>query len=216
MTDVDVTTNLVKLSLPDHPQPLGSRIPSANTIRWEPDEKTNKNQVPFVSVFVTQPALRSCVSFAESDLENETGGWLLGKWRKDYLRNQFFIVIETVLQAQFTRNSRTFLTFTKDSQVSLRRTLDEKHPGKEFVGWFHTHPNMGVFLSHYDLWLHQHFFPEMWQVALVIEPVTKAGGFFIRTTDGSLASRSYFGFSEILGRERQSVVVWKNLQPALL
>jgi proteasome lid subunit RPN8/RPN11 len=215
MTDVDVTTSLIKLSPLDLPQPKGSRMPLTNIIRWEPNSKTYKNQIPMVSVFVTQPALSTCVSFAESDLKNETGGWLLGKWRKDYKRNQQYIVVDTVLQAQFTRNSSTYLTFTQDSQVSLRRLLDEKHPGKELVGWFHTHPNMGVFLSHYDLWLHQHFFPEKWQVALVLEPVSRAGGFFIRTQDGTLASRSYFGFSELLGRERQSVVDWINLQPDL-
>ncbi len=213
MSDLDVRANLIKISPMEDVKPKGSRIPIAKSMRWEPQGKAYKKMIPFVSVFVTQPALNTCISYAESDLNNETGGWLLGKWRKDYRRNLQFIVIDTVLQAQFIRNSSTYLTFTQDSQVALRRLLDEEHPGKELVGWFHTHPKMGVFLSHYDLWLHNNFFPEMWQVALVIEPVSTAGGFFIRSKDGTLASRSYFGFSEILGKEGQHVVDWVNLRP---
>ena len=45
---------------------------------------------------------------------------------------------------------------------------------------------MGIFLSSWDTWLHSHFFPEAWQVALVIEPYSKSGGFFIQQPDGAL------------------------------
>jgi proteasome lid subunit RPN8/RPN11 len=46
------------------------------------------------------------------------------------------------------------------------------------VGWHHTHPGFGVFLSGYDLFIHQHFFREPWQIALVIDPQRQELGFF--------------------------------------
>jgi hypothetical protein len=70
---------------------------------------------------------------------------------------------------------------------------------------------MGLFLSSYDTWLHKHFFPEIWQVALVIEPHSDTGGFFIRQRDGELDARSYFGFYELTDNINQSVVDWTNL-----
>jgi hypothetical protein len=70
---------------------------------------------------------------------------------------------------------------------------------------------MGIFLSHYDTWLHNNFFPEQWQVALVIEPHKKLGGFFIRQPNGGLDPARYFGFHELEGNPNWSIVHWNNL-----
>jgi hypothetical protein len=79
------------------------------------------------------------------------------------------------------------------------------------VGWYHTHPRMGIFLSGYDTWLHDHFFPHPWQVALVVEPHTGAGGFFVRNKENKLDPRKYYGFHELQNRRLESVVNWQNL-----
>ena len=46
------------------------------------------------------------------------------------------------------------------------------------VGWYHTHPDFGIFLSDYDVFIHQHFFSGPGQIALVIDPVRKLEGVF--------------------------------------
>ena len=68
------------------------------------------------------------------------------------------------------------VTFTQDTWEHIYQIKDKEYPDAKIVGWYHTHPSMGVFLSHYDTWLHSNFFPEPWQVALVVEPVTATGG----------------------------------------
>ena len=191
--------------------PRSTRIPYAQAISWKPARKVEKAPDPVVSVFMTRPSFSECCNHALSDMENEVGGWLLGKWRTDKESNKQFIIVDTILPAQNTISSSSYLTFTQQSQVDLRNHLDEKYPDKELVGWFHTHPRMGVFLSSYDTWLHQHFFPELWQVALVIEPHAGMGGFFIRQKDGQLDPRLYYGFYELAGSIEQSVVDWQNL-----
>jgi proteasome lid subunit RPN8/RPN11 len=161
---------------------------------------------------MTQRAYVRCCAHAGSDLNNEVGGALAGKWRADAQTGQPFIVIEAALPARHTRQSGSYVTFTQDSLVALHDDLDERHPGKELVGWYHTHPRMGVFLSGYDVWLHQHFFPNPWQVALVIEPYTSQGGFFIPHSDGRLDPRRYVGFYELSKNGRRTVVAWRNLR----
>ena len=91
--------------------------------------------------------------------------------------------------------------------------IADRYPGRALVGWYHTHPRMGVFLSSYDTWLHMHFFPEPWQVALVIEPFGGSGGFFIRQPGDRLDPHRYFGFHELLPFDGGSVVRWSNLRP---
>jgi hypothetical protein len=46
------------------------------------------------------------------------------------------------------------------------------------VGWYHTHPSFGIFLSHHDLFIHQHFFAQSLQVAYVVDPIQQSRGFF--------------------------------------
>jgi hypothetical protein len=70
---------------------------------------------------------------------------------------------------------------------------------------------MGIFLSTYDTWLHDHFFPEPWQVALVVEPVACLGGFFIRQENGLLDPSRYFGFYEMNAGPGHTTIHWQNL-----
>jgi proteasome lid subunit RPN8/RPN11 len=46
------------------------------------------------------------------------------------------------------------------------------------VGWYHTHPGFGIFLSGMDQFIHQNFFIQLWHVALVLDPVARRSGFF--------------------------------------
>jgi proteasome lid subunit RPN8/RPN11 len=57
------------------------------------------------------------------------------------------------------------------------------------LGWYHSHNRSEIFLSPEDLQLHQEFFPEPWQIALVLRPghmrPTRAG-FFFRDMSGRI------------------------------
>jgi proteasome lid subunit RPN8/RPN11 len=121
-------------------------------------------------------------------------------------------VVNHVLPARYTRQGSVYLTFTQDTLVDLHEQIEKRFEGEKIVGWFHTHPRMGVFLSHYDTFLHSNFFPEPWQVALVVEPFSSVAGFFIRQNDGTFDPTRYFGFYEIDGDAGHSVVRWQNLQ----
>jgi proteasome lid subunit RPN8/RPN11 len=201
----------MKITPGDAPQPRRAAIPYERSLRWcsqfEDDERR-----PGVNVFITQRAYVRVCAHAGSDLDNEVGGWLVGKWRMDRKTGEPFIVVEASLPAPHTRQGSAYLTFTQNSQVALYENLKERYPDKELLGWYHTHPRMGIFLSEYDTWLHNHFFPFPYQVALVVEPHSASGGFFIRESDGTLDPRYYFGFYEINPTNRSSVVHWRNME----
>jgi len=205
----------VKLSPAEANLPVRTRIPRHSALEWVP-KNANCEELPRsqVSVFVTQNAYIRMCAHAGSDLFNEVGGWMAGKYCQDQLSDELFIVVDTVLPALYTDQGAAHLTFTGDTQVALYDRLEKDHPGKTLVGWYHTHPRMGVFFSQWDAWLHQNFFPHAWQVALVIEPHSSFGGFFIRQADGELDQRNYYVFNELITNKQRSVVFWKNLQLA--
>jgi len=186
-------------------------IPFKKSIRWWSQDELNIETTPSISIFMTQKAMLNAHVISNSDLSHEVGGWLIGKIRKDRQTNKKFIIIENVLPAKHTRQGSAYLTFTQSSQVSLLNNLENYFPGKHLLGWFHTHPHMGVFFSSMDAWLHENFFRDQWQVALVIEPVSSQAGFFIQDQFGVLERNYYYGFYELLNQNRESCMVWKNL-----
>jgi proteasome lid subunit RPN8/RPN11 len=192
-------------------KPRRAHIPFNNARHWRTPFE-NEDQAN-VTVFVTPKAYVRFCTHAGSDLDNEVGGWLLGKWRIDPQTEEQFVVVESVLPARYTRFGSAFLTFTQDSQVWMVNQLQELHQNRDLLGWYHTHPHMGVFLSQYDTWLHQNFFPASYQIALVIEPHSLSGGFFIRNPLGELDAHRYYGFYELNNGRKRSVVHWQNLLP---
>ncbi|MEM9985200.1 MAG: hypothetical protein AAF804_08910, partial [Bacteroidota bacterium] len=84
---------------------------------------------------------------------------------------------------RFDLSLEQFVPITADSQnrytVKFGGTawsqLDDKlkaHPGIKLIGWFHTHPGHGLFLSEADLREHQSLFKESYQIAMEIDPLT--------------------------------------------
>ena len=78
----------------------------------------------------------------------------------------------------------------------LLQSLAGQHPGQHAVGWYHSHTRSEIFLSASDLAIHNRYFPEPWQVALVLKPHTfqpMRGGFFFRQEDGAIHAESSYG-----------------------
>jgi proteasome lid subunit RPN8/RPN11 len=70
--------------------------------------------------------------------------------------------------------------------------------GLEPVGWYHSHTRSEIFLSSPDVAIHNRYFPDPWQVALVLRPhalkLVRAG-FFFRESGGYIhADSSYREF----------------------
>jgi len=122
---------------------------------------------------------------ALSDTSVELGGILLGKECVDPTTGEHFAWITRAIEAKHYDNTRASFTYTHDSWEEITRERERLHPDLDIVGWYHTHPDFGIFLSHHDLFLHQNFFPQPLQVAYVVDPIQGSRGFF-RWSDGKM------------------------------
>jgi proteasome lid subunit RPN8/RPN11 len=200
----------IRIEPPDVLQPHAMGKPLENAQLWESPHDGDGLETT-VSVFLDRVAyIRVSVHSCSSDTV-EVGGVLVGDWCADEETGEQFVIVKHALPARHTLQGSVYLTFTQDSLVDLHDQIEKRFEGERIVGWYHTHPRMGIFLSHYDTWLHKNFFPEPWQVALVVEPYSSLGGFFIRQPDGELNPNRYFGFYEVEGASGNSVVRWQNL-----
>lgn len=126
-------------------------------------------------VRIEEAVLEQVIDYSEADAGREVGGFLLGR-----VIEQPRIVVEVrrFWPARDARSRGASLTFTHDAWSQTHRALDQQFPDDRIVGWHHTHPGFGVFLSGYDLFIHRHYFSAPWQIALVVDPKSHELGFF--------------------------------------
>lgn len=112
-----------------------------------------------------------------STTTNEVGGFLVGQVTGQTTE------VEAALPARGTVATQVSLTFTHEAWNDALATVKTTFPGKSIVGWYHSHPGFGLFLSEYDAFIQQNFFSGDGQVALVVDPVAGELGWFF--WDGS-------------------------------
>jgi proteasome lid subunit RPN8/RPN11 len=137
----------------------------------------------------------------------EIGGVLLGKYRDSQVEVTDFepLECEHAFGPSFSLSSRD-----EERLKDLLAEVRNKSGGLEPVGWYHSHTRSEIFLTEADLEIHNRYFPEMWEVALVVRPSTSEparAGFFFREIGGSIhASASYHEFELEPLRDRRSLL----------
>ena len=129
-----------------------------------------------LSVKVYSNILDDIMKYAKGDPEHERGGFLLGSLEET--ENIYSIFITDMLIAKYTVNNMASLTFTHDSWNEAYREMEENYNGKIMLGWFHSHPGYGIFLSGMDMFIENNFFSLPYQVAYVVDPCADTFGFF--------------------------------------
>lgn len=126
-------------------------------------------------VVVREAVLEAVLEFSEQDQTRERGGFLLGGV---YGQQPQYVVVRHFHPALEALSSSASLTFTHETWAALTREIEANFPSESLIGWQHTHPGFGIFLSGYDLFIHKNFFAQPWQVALVVDPRRQEFGFF--------------------------------------
>lgn len=113
-------------------------------------------------------------------LDGEVGGFLLG------VIADGTVDVRVAMPAEDAVGGRAQVTFTHADWDAAHRAVDTGHPDLQIVGWYHSHPGFGIFLSEYDTFIHANFFAEPEMVALVRDPHDGAVGWF-GWRDGEIA-----------------------------
>ncbi|MHB8996518.1 MAG: Mov34/MPN/PAD-1 family protein [Armatimonadota bacterium] len=81
--------------------------------------------------------------------------------------------VEDIIIADSSVASLTHVTFTHESWQSIYQQLEQRDDQARIVGWYHTHPGFGPFLSGQDLFIQRNFFSHPLHLALVLDPVQR-------------------------------------------
>jgi len=136
-------------------------------------------------IFLDRKTADAIERHALRDTSVELGGIMLGHECVDDQTGEPFVWVTECLEAKHYENTQASFTYTHDSWEEITRERDRLHPDLDIVGWYHTHPDFGIFLSSHDLFIHRNFFDQPLQVAYVVDPIRQTRGFF-RWRDGGL------------------------------
>ncbi len=129
------------------------------------------------SVFIQRGAFSELIRECSIDTSREHGGILLGIPFRDE-DGRFYVVVHRAIPAANTEGSSVHLQFRQESWVNVWNELNQR-PDLSVVGWYHTHPGLGVFLSGTDKRTQRRYFSNPWQIAVVVDPIRRKIGFFI-------------------------------------
>lgn len=130
-------------------------------------------------VYIKQDALNHLIEHLRSNKKVEQGGILFGNAYQDPFSGELYIEITAAIPALATIGTSAHLDFTPDSWMGIMDYARAEHPQENIVGWYHSHPNIGVFMSGTDMNTQRAFFHHPWSLSIVCDPVKKQIGFFL-------------------------------------
>jgi proteasome lid subunit RPN8/RPN11 len=114
---------------------------------------------------------------AVASLPNETGGFLLGYVAFDSARGSWHVYVDETMPVDPVSQDPVGFSFSWRDVDRVRSYRENQ--GKALLGWYHTHPDVGVFLSETDLEkTHRILFADPFQLALVYDPLRSRAGYF--------------------------------------
>lgn len=157
-------------------------------VQEENVENINSTQLPMnfltfgeienddVKVYIKQDVYKALEKLSASDTSKELGSIIVGDYCQDLGKTN--VIVSNFIEAKYTDASASTLTFTHETWDYIHSEHERLYPEKKIIGWQHTHPNYGIFLSNYDMFIQENFFNLPFQIAYVIDPIQNIRGFF--------------------------------------
>ncbi len=211
----------------ERPEPRSQPMPMDRSILWNPPaapgttspggRSTSRSPYP---IFFQQEAVIALQDHLKSSPTQAIFGFLIGDVYRDPENGALYTVIDKTLKlSQAIYGDKTEVVV---SRLWDRMQEQLKKAAGTLLGWYHSHPGQGGFLTTHDVETHEKFFTEPWHVAILV--AAEAGGVtgrFFRATQGNTDwHKTPLPFYELLqpdsikadGKKR-SFIVWRNYKP---
>ncbi len=146
-------------------------------------------------VHMAREAFDAMMAHAGTTRDVEICGVLIGKVVRD--ERGPFLLIRSVIQGENANNYGAQVTFTQQTWNHINQVKDRDHPDDLIIGWYHTHPGFGIFLSAMDTFIQENFFNGPHMVAMVVETKqNKIGCFAWKNGKCTALARMWIGKEE--------------------
>lgn len=142
-----------------------------------PDKAFATDAEPPFRVAFSPQAHEAIRLHARENTRIEICGVLVGQAARD--KQGAYLEITDIIRGEHAQTKAGQVTFTHQTWEHVNSVMEAQHSDRRVVGWYHSHPGYGLFLSPQDEFIQANFFNQPWQVAFVIDPLAEEDGFFI-------------------------------------
>ncbi len=147
----------------------------------------HKNCIRALDTFVKEQNKKTMMEEVDTP---EIGGFLLGNYDYQNQKQQYQVALEKFVPITPDEQGVYKIEFGSKAWAELA-AVQEENEDLEVIGWFHTHPGHGLFLSKPDMRIQNGFFREKYQLAMEIDPLTDNMDttFFSRNQSGKMNNK---------------------------
>ena len=128
-------------------------------------------------VLIHRSVLNDIRAHARSNPDVEVCGVLVGKVYHD--GHAPWASISANIRGNYASGRNAQVTFKSETWTHIHEEMEARYQGQKILGWYHSHPGFGIFLSEMDVFIQENFFSESWQVAFVDDPRSGDRGLFV-------------------------------------
>jgi proteasome lid subunit RPN8/RPN11 len=132
---------------------------------------------PF-QVYLLRPVWETILNHVRSTQRLECSGVLVGLPLKTGNGSVTFVVIIGSVPHGTDQRSIGHVTVGPQEIAKTREILERDYASFIPVGWYHSHPGHGIFLSPQDMVIVRSLYNLQWHVALVVDPIHNTAGIF--------------------------------------
>lgn len=151
--------------------------------------------------------------YARSSVNGEKLAVLMGKTL--VINGQKTVFISGVVQAKYTEKLKGMETITSRSWKYIEEEIEKYFDGLSIVGWMHSRPSFGAFVTSRDEAYHKKVFNGDSQVFFVVDPIDRADRFYV-LNDAATSLRpvkGYFVYYEKNTRMQEYMLANSLVQP---
>ena len=104
------------------------------------------------SLLIDSEVVRNIRQHARSSMATEICGVLIGQDKDQRIE------VTASIEGENAEQAGAHVTFTQNTWEHIYAVKDKKFPNQRIVGWYHSHPGFGIFLSEHDTFIHRNFF----------------------------------------------------------
>lgn len=208
------------------PEPKTQPMPLERAILWNPPAAPgstspgkSSTRTPY-PIFFQQEAVIALQDHIKSSPTQAIFGFLIGDIYRDPDAGVLYTIIDKTLKLSQP-------IYGDKTEVVVSRLWDRMQEqlakaSAVLLGWYHSHPGQGGFLTSHDVETHEKFFTDPWHVAVLV--AAEAGGLtgrFFRAVQGNTDwFKTPLPFHELLQPEsikpdgkKRSYITWRNYKP---
>ncbi|NLK20866.1 MAG: LysM peptidoglycan-binding domain-containing protein [Epulopiscium sp.] len=174
-----------------------------NTFTFLENAKLIGEEPKGLNIYLEDYVYTYLYQYAKTNRGEEKGAALVGYYTEELGKKAAIISGAIQFEDLFCEGE---VLVTEPQIKEMQKKINRYFPDCELMGWMHTQPGYGIFLTTQDIRIHQDYFRESYQSFMIIDPIENAEAFFIWDEEEIKSAEGYYMYYDKNERMQEYMV----------